>query len=362
MRGACLDQDTVLPDFDAPDRMQDPDRHDIELLADLTSKFLQQGACHRLMHFVLECDQRAVFRMVLAPGRSTEQAFRSLLRSCGACGKTEWRCGEICHHVGWHRLLAYTPFVLEPSLPIAVFDLPPKQGLLAAGRLGFRGVTLSAAQPGLRPRELDRSARRGLLAELRRLELDCTSIDLLLPREHYQQAEHVDRALAATRQAIELADDLGARTVFLRLPPAGDDVIAGESGREVAAAAANARVRVVDVSLDGPAMAAFADGGELPVAVGMDTAAWLAEGEDPIGGIVRLDDRLGGVRLVDLDGNGTRVPVSMGRRIDLDAFRTGLEVGGFDGAVVLDARGWRDPVQGLVQDLEAWRALRPSIG
>ena len=121
--------------------------------------------------------------------------------------------------------------MLEPAVPISVFDLPPRGALAAASRLGFRAVTISAARAGLRPRELDRSARRGLAAELRRLELHCTGIDLFLPREHYQRSEHVDRAIAAATGAIELADDLGADSVFLRLPPAD----AGEPADEVIA-------------------------------------------------------------------------------------------------------------------------------
>jgi sugar phosphate isomerase/epimerase len=252
--------------------------------------------------------------------------------------------------------------VLEPAVPISVFNLQPRQGLAVASRLGFRSVCLSAAQPGLRPRELDRSARRGLLGELRRLELDCSCIDLLLPREHYQQPQHVDRALSATVQAIELAADLGARSIFLRLPPVTDAEEPDELTRELAAVASASPVRVCDTTLDGPGMTAHRSGWELPVDVGMDTAAWLSEGRDPLAGIVELGPRLAGVRLVDLDGNGSRVPLVLGRRLDLDSIRTGLETGGFEGAVVLDASGWQDPVNGLLQDLQAWRALRPASG
>jgi hypothetical protein len=57
-----------------------------------------------------------------------------------------------------------------------------------------------------------------------------------------------------------------------------------------------------------------------------------------------------------------RVPASAGRGLDLGAVRTGLEIGGFTGSVVLDARGWSDPINGLMNDLKAWRALRPPQG
>ena len=250
--------------------------------------------------------------------------------------------------------------MIEPALPISVLDLPPRSALETASRLGFREVALSAAQPGLRPRELDRSARRGLLAELRRLELRCSAIDLFVPREHYADARHVDRALAATRQAVALADDLGATTVFLRLPPADAEGCLSEAMIELAAIAAGARARVADIALDGPPLAAIRSGEDLPVDFAMDTAAWLAAGSDPLAGIVEIDARLAGLRLVDVDANGLRVPVTRGRGLDLESLRTGLELGRFSGAVVLDARGWAEPVPGLLQDLEAWRSLRPE--
>ena len=107
---------------------------------------------------------------------------------------------------------------MEPSITTSALHSEPRLGLELASRLGFRSVTLSAAQPGLRPRELDRSARRGLLAELRRLELECSSIDLFIPPEHFTSTETIERALDAVRGALDLATDLGARSLFLRLP------------------------------------------------------------------------------------------------------------------------------------------------
>ena len=246
--------------------------------------------------------------------------------------------------------------MLEPSVPIAALDLPPRAGLAQASRLGFRAVTLSAAQPGLRPRELDRSARRGLRAELRRLELTCVGVDLFVPPEHFVQADQLDRAIAAVEAALQLADDLEARVLFLRLPPTPDGEEPLEATRAIAAAAVGVRARVADLSLDGPALESVRSGGDLPIDIGLDTAAWLASGLDPTEGIVELGDRLSGIRLVDLDVHGTRMPVSMSGRLDLGALRTGLEVGGFNGALVADARGWSNPIEGLQQTLAMWRA------
>ena len=355
-----LDQDARRTNRNAPDGMDHSQGIDLEFLEDLLGEALQLGHRHGLVGFVLQRLQGPVLRVLFRPRGPHEGARRSLTRKRLTGGKCDRSRTEFDLDAFSHRVPAYTPHVLEPAVPISVFDLPPRPGLAMASRLGFRAVTLSAAQPGIRPRELDRSARRGLLAELRRLELECTGIDLFLPREHYEQPEHIDRALSAAGQAIQLADDLGALSVFLRLPPEGEDGQRGDAIRELAAAAAGARARVSDISLDGQALASVRKGEELPIDVAMDTAAWIAEGSDPIAGIVELDARLGGIRLVDVDANGMRVPASKGRALDLDAVRTGLEIGGFSGAVVLDARGWADPINGLLGDLEVWRGLRPS--
>jgi sugar phosphate isomerase/epimerase len=244
--------------------------------------------------------------------------------------------------------------VLEPSATIAPIHTVPRTALQIASRLGYRRVTLSAAQEGVRPRELDRSARRGLIAELRRLELRCDAIDLFVPPEHYVLPEHVDRAVDAARGALELAGDLGAEVLFLRLPAVEDGSEPLEAVRALAAFADAGPVRIADVSLDGPAAKAFDQGDALPIGVGLDTAAWLADGRDPLEGIVSLGEHLAGIRLVDIDETGTRVPVASGGRADIEALRVAIQTGATTRALVADARGWADPAGGLQQTLTAW--------
>ena len=246
--------------------------------------------------------------------------------------------------------------MLEPSATIAAIHSLPRTGLQIASRLGFRRVTLSASQAGLRPRELDRSARRGLLAELRRLELHCDAVDLFVPPEHFVLGEFVDRALAAARGSLELASDLGASVLFMRLPSEDSEAEALESTRELMAMAEEGGgVRIADVAIEGPAMSAFSSGRESAIGVGLDTAAWLADGRDPIEGIVTLGEHLAGIRLVDLDETGTRSPVLPDGRIDLAALGVALQTGATPGALVADARGWLHPVAGLEHTLASWR-------
>lgn len=100
------------------------------------------------------------------------------------------------------------------------------RGLIAfAGRAGFRGVRPDATVPGLRPRELDRSARRDLAAHLRRAEVVFTGVDLFIPPEHFADPARVDRAADAVHAAVRFVDEVdrlcgggGQRVVALAFP------------------------------------------------------------------------------------------------------------------------------------------------
>ncbi len=95
----------------------------------------------------------------------------------------------------------------------AIPDVPHTSGRgivdWIAGR-GFRAVALDAVHPDLRPRSLDRSARRDLAASLRRRGLMLAGVDVMVPASHFAGAEHVDRALSAAQNAIGFAQELGS--------------------------------------------------------------------------------------------------------------------------------------------------------
>ena len=84
--------------------------------------------------------------------------------------------------------------------------------------VGFDAVQLDGTLRGLRPRELDRRARRDLAAMLARRGVRAGGIDLFIPRWHFADAGEADRAVAATLACIELAGDLGRVPVSLSLP------------------------------------------------------------------------------------------------------------------------------------------------
>lgn len=113
---------------------------------------------------------------------------------------------------------------LAPTLgPIAQAMRSPKLAIERIAKLGMSAIQLDAALPGLRPRELDRTARRDLAATLRRSGLTLAGIDLLIPPDHFREAEHLDRAAAAALAALELAADLGRVPLTLSLPGPDSD-------------------------------------------------------------------------------------------------------------------------------------------
>lgn len=233
----------------------------------------------------------------------------------------------------------------------------PRAELLAAASIGYRAVQLDAASPGLRPRELDRSARRDLAALLRRLQLHFAGVDLWIPPEHLVDPAHAERAIAAIEQGISLVADLDTlvgpndlgvdrgRVVCVRPPEKlGSDTIS-----HLSSVAGKFGVRLVDFAYPSP----FAVG-EGAIGQGIDPAALLATGADPVAAVSTLTAAPAAVRLTDLDELGRVLPGSRRGRLDLDAFAAVLTVRGFKGCVVVDTRGLAEPHRASQETLKNW--------
>jgi len=204
----------------------------------------------------------------------------------------------------------------------------PRSAMDRLSRMGFRSVQLSAAQPGLRPRELDRSGRRDLLARLSRLQMPAAGLDLWIPTEHFLEPAQVDRAMAAVGAAIELAADLGRCAVSLVLPGA-------ETGPLVEAIAEQALrfgVRVADHAVP-PAVSTSTPS----IGAGIDPAAWLARDRDPVVAVREYARELVSVRLYD------------DPKFDADAFHKALMACAYRGPIVIDLRECADPWSRLAQ-------------
>jgi sugar phosphate isomerase/epimerase len=247
---------------------------------------------------------------------------------------------------------------------------------LSKGR--FKAVQLDAALPGLRPRELSPRARKDLLAVLERCGLKLAGLDLFIPRRHYLEAEHIDRALGATHAAIELAADLGRVPVSVALPiqPATEEI----RSALVAAADGHGVSLAVHAEDQFDALLQWISKVDLPcLGMGLDPATILGTGHDPARmahaagkhlGVARLSDVLGASSTPSAVGEdagdtaagttgsvhaaGVRCILGQGD-LDLATYRVAVDLApGRRGPVVLDLRGLPGPVSAARSAQRAW--------
>ncbi len=241
----------------------------------------------------------------------------------------------------------------QPPLSIALCGLPAatagdgaREQVPWARAAGFAAVQLNAAAPGVRPRDLDRSARRDLGAIIRREGLALSGVDLWVPPDHFSDPPQTDRAMSALQSAIEMAGEISLlvrgtnsaggppAVVSIAFPPALDE----ELLFVLAAAADRAGVRIADHTL--PARAA-SERLEPAIGIGIDPASALSGGIDPAALASALGARLAAARLSDLSstvGGGRAVPGSRGGRLDLLAYHIALTTADYKGFVCLDLR------------------------
>jgi sugar phosphate isomerase/epimerase len=234
---------------------------------------------------------------------------------------------------------------LAPTLgPLVGAQAPtPRQVIEQLASMNFRHVQLSATLPGMRPRELDASARRDVLAVLRRFQLVPAGVDLWIATVDFMDPARADRAMTAVREAIALAGDLGRLMLSLTLPsdPAATEAIINWAQR--------AGVPLADHSI--PPLARDGAG------VGIDPAAWLSQGKDPVAGVLEHGPRLASARLCDLSATGIRGPIAAGGRLDVAGYQVSLAAAGYRSPLVIDARQWTDSWHGVRTCAEDWQNL-----
>lgn len=284
-----------------------------------------------------------------------------------------------------------------PPLSLALTGLPRgvpdslRTHLDLASRLTYRSVTLDATLPTLRPRELDRSARRDLASLMRRRELTCAGLDLWIPPEHFTNPTEQDRALAAVLAAIELAADLArlsasavvstARasapsSISICLPHAApSDLIA-----QIDARAATCGVRIADHTFP-PPQSPDHPAPRAAIGLGIDPAALLLANLDPAAIILRAPHP---PRTTSASGSASTstatstLPLTLARlsdastvartaigardgRLDLLAYATALLAASYRSPVVVDVRGVLDPADAAKQAIDAWSNALPSM-
>lgn len=230
---------------------------------------------------------------------------------------------------------------------------------------GFRSVQLDAAVPGLRPRELSERSRKDLVGAMSRRGLMAAGVDLFIPRKHYLEAEHVDRAVAVTVDAIGLAHDLGRVPLHLGLPVKG----LGTDVKKALLEAADGRgvrlcVQCEDQLTSGMEWVVSEE--VKTMGLSLDPATLLGLGMDPVKTVHQHAAALAGARLSDAllqaegagdsgsVGSGIRCAVGEGE-LDVMMYRLALDlVKGRSGPVVLDLRGLARATDAARAGKKAW--------
>ncbi|MCA3006322.1 MAG: hypothetical protein LW650_06985 [Planctomycetaceae bacterium] len=245
------------------------------------------------------------------------------------------------------------------SAPAEVDAERLRPALTWAARAGFRCVQLSAAAPGLRARDLDRSARRDLAATLRRQGLALSGLDLWIPPEHFRLADRQDRAVSATLGAIELTTEL----VRLDGGPAARPVLAVGLPADIPDAvlstltnhAAHHGCTLADHAWPRTASSAAAGLGK-----GVDPAAVLMAGGDVLQ--AAASGPLASARLSDVTFAGRCGPGSPGGRLDLLAYHAALHAANWLSWVTLDLRLVPDQPRAAARAAEAWHGVTTQFG
>lgn len=254
---------------------------------------------------------------------------------------------------------------LAPTLRpvVAAGDGKVRSALSQLSSAGFQAVQLDAALSGLRPRDLDRRARKDLLALLQRLSLRPAGLDLFIPRKHFLEPAHQDRAVGAALAAVELAADLGRLPLSLPLPA---HKLVDEVRRTLLEAADGHGVPLAvhcEDHLD-DLLKWVTDAGLPQFGVALDPAAALARGQDPATTVQRVSPHLLVGRLADLlvEGDdeddagaiGTRCALGEGR-LDVAGLRLSLDLCPRRlGPVVLDLRGVVNPLAAAQRAQQVW--------
>lgn len=234
-------------------------------------------------------------------------------------------------------------------LSLAIPRLSPRMAIDAAASLMAAHrrahVQLDATLPGLRARDLDRSARRDLVATLKRHGCRFSGIDLFIPPEHFALGEYADRAATAAIGAIDLLSDfsaLGAAeggVVCLRLPASPQCAVI---------------LALAERSIErGVTIANFGDASLDRFARGVDCEQAVRESRDVAALIASKS--VSAVRLGDWNGSRPVAVGSKGAKLDLSAVAAACSVAAPQIPVIIDtSQAGDDWNQWALQAIQAW--------
>jgi sugar phosphate isomerase/epimerase len=251
---------------------------------------------------------------------------------------------------------------LRIAVATGALQLPLRQSIQAVHDLGANGIQLDARNE-IKPADLSQTGRRELLHRLHDLNLYVASVNFPARRALYDLPE-LDARLAAARQAMEFAYELGAKVITIRIGRIPENAESEDYGvlRGVLNDLARHGNRVGTTLAITPSrdsaealsklLAAVTEG---PAGVNFDPAAFLMGGHEPTQALRALHKSVAhfvirdAVR--DVDAGGVEVPVGRGE-VDWDEFI----------ALVGDAdyRGWLtvDRTQGEDKRGDLGRAIQ----
>jgi len=244
----------------------------------------------------------------------------------------------------------------EISISAAGFAMPgvfnARHAIEAVASLGVRGIALDATAPGVRPRELTRSARRDIASILRRLELELSGIDLWIPPAQFVDPAHSERAFDATVQALEMAHELvplvGGRSravVSVVLPDDLPDTVRST----LSSVASHHGSTLADHAIMRDDTESFSG-----IGVGVDPVFYLTDGQSPAKAITRAGSKLVSARLCDTNAMGRCIVGGSGSKLDLMGYTGAMIVSGQEW-VTLDLRGLDHAINASRKGIEAWR-------
>jgi L-ribulose-5-phosphate 3-epimerase len=239
---------------------------------------------------------------------------------------------------------------LKISLLADDLQLPPKDALRTAARLGAAGVQLYATRGELAAENLSGSGRRDLARFIRSLGLDWTALCGDMGGGRFADAAHAQQFVERTKRVLEMAREVGVPVVTAHagpIPADADDPLArqiAEAVREVGDFAD--RVGVIYALETGHESVETLAGlirrlGNPALGVNYDPANVILRGEDPIEGIEPVAGRICYVHAKDAvagGGSGGRiVPLGEGQ-LDYPQFLAALEEFGYGGTHCIETR------------------------
>jgi sugar phosphate isomerase/epimerase len=254
------------------------------------------------------------------------------------------------------------------AIQLRSLRLPLKRGLQAAAGLGASAIEIDAREE-LKPSELSQTGRRQLRKMLEELNLRVSAIGFHT-RRGYNVAEALERRVAATKEAMRLAAELGSSTVVNQVGHVPKESDSAEWRTMIEA--------LTDIGAFGNrvgAVLAAETGGEsgddlarllaaLPegaLGVTLNPGNLVAGGFDPLAALAALGRNVCYVHAKDgvrdqSRGRGDEVPLGRGS-VDFPALLGALEDFGYRGYLCIEREQAQDPLYEIGQAVKFLKSL-----